>query len=63
MAVKEINGQTDIRFDYEEIKTGRKITSLKFNIFKDNSKRKEEVQIESKQKGSESGQTHEWTFC
>ncbi|WP_298841962.1 replication initiation protein [uncultured Clostridium sp.] len=29
---KEINNKSDIFFDFEEIKTGRKVTSIKFNI-------------------------------
>ena len=29
---KELKKLTDINFDFEEIKTGRKVTSLKFNI-------------------------------
>ena len=33
-AYKEINSQTDIRFEVEEIKTGRKVTHLKFLIHK-----------------------------
>jgi plasmid replication initiation protein len=32
VAQKEINNKTDISFDFEEIKTGRKVTSLKFYI-------------------------------
>ncbi|MBU3201805.1 replication initiation protein (plasmid) [Clostridium estertheticum] len=32
VALNEINTKTDIVFDYEEIKTGRKVTSIKFNI-------------------------------
>jgi plasmid replication initiation protein len=31
-AQKELNEKTDISFDFEEIKTGRKVTSLKFFI-------------------------------
>jgi len=31
-AQKELNNKTDINFDYEEIKTGRKVTSIKFYI-------------------------------
>ena len=31
-AQKELKKLTDIRFDFEEIKTGRKVTSLKFYI-------------------------------
>lgn len=34
---KEIKEKTDISFDYKEIKTGRKVTAIKFNI-KSNSK-------------------------
>ena len=32
VAQNEINPKTDITFDYEEIKTGRKVTSIKFYI-------------------------------
>jgi len=32
VAQKEINNKTDINFNFEEIKTGRKVTSLKFYI-------------------------------
>jgi len=32
VAQKEINNKTDISFDFEEIKTGRKVTNLKFYI-------------------------------
>lgn len=32
MAMKEINNYSDINFAYEEIKTGRKVTSIKFYI-------------------------------
>ena len=32
VALNEINTKTDIVFDYEEIKTGRKVTSIKFHI-------------------------------
>ena len=32
VAQKEINNKTDISFDFEEIKTGRKVTTLKFYI-------------------------------
>lgn len=31
-AQKELNSKTDISFEFEEIKTGRKVTSLKFHI-------------------------------
>ncbi|WP_252235748.1 RepB family plasmid replication initiator protein [Clostridium sp. ZS1] len=34
MAYEEINNCSDILFDYEEIKTGRKVTSIKFTIKK-----------------------------
>lgn len=33
-AQKELNKKTDIYFDFEEIKTGRKVTSIKFYIHK-----------------------------
>lgn len=33
-ARREINAKTDIAFDYEEIKTGRKVTALRFRITK-----------------------------
>lgn len=36
-AQKELNTKTDISFDFEEIKTGRKVTSLKF-LIKSNAK-------------------------
>lgn len=35
---KELKKSSDISFDFEEIKTGRKVTSLKFYIHKNNSK-------------------------
>ncbi|MCE5222280.1 MAG: replication initiation protein [Clostridium sp.] len=41
VAVKEVNLKTDIDFTLEEIKTGRKVTSIKFNI-----KKKKNVQNE-----------------
>lgn len=34
MARREINAKTDIAFEYEEIKTGRKVTALRFRITK-----------------------------
>jgi len=34
---KELLEKTDIYFEFEEIKTGRKVTGLKFKIFKNNS--------------------------
>jgi plasmid replication initiation protein len=39
-AIKEINDKSDLYVDFEEIKTGRKVTSIKFNI---KSKMKEET--------------------
>ena len=41
-AQKEINNNSDICFDFEEIKTGRKVTSIKF-IIKSNSNSKNEI--------------------
>lgn len=35
-AQKELNEKTDIKFEFEEIKTGRKVTSLKFFISSNN---------------------------
>ena len=35
MAMKEINNYSDISFEYEEIKTGMKVTSIKFYIKQD----------------------------
>lgn len=35
-AQKELNDKTDICFDFEEIKTGRKVTSIKFYIYSNN---------------------------
>jgi plasmid replication initiation protein len=40
VATKEINDKSDLYVDFEEIKTGRKVTSIKFNI---KSKMKEET--------------------
>lgn len=37
-AQKELNNKTDIYFDFEEIKTGRKVTSIKFFIYSNNKK-------------------------
>lgn len=48
-AQKELNGKTDISFDFEEIKTGRKVTSLKFYIKsnkKVNDPKEKQVKIE-----------------
>ena len=36
MAFKEINNLSDIKFTYEPIKTGRKVTSIKFHITQNN---------------------------
>lgn len=41
MAFEEINNYSDISFDYEEIKTGRKVTSIRFNIKQKNNARNE----------------------
>lgn len=43
---EELKAKTDINFDYEEIKTGRKITSLKF-IIKQNKISKNEIAVTS----------------
>lgn len=37
-AQKELKEKTDIRFDFEEVKTGRKVTSLKFYIYQNKAK-------------------------
>jgi len=39
-AQKELNANTDINFEFEEIKTGRKVTSLKFYINTNKTKNK-----------------------
>jgi plasmid replication initiation protein len=39
-AQKELNETTDIGFDFEEIKTGRKVTSIKFHIKTNKTKNK-----------------------
>jgi plasmid replication initiation protein len=44
VAQKELRLKTDISFDYEEIKTGRKVTSIKFNI-KQNKTDKNEIAV------------------
>jgi len=41
VAVKEINFKTDISFDFEEVKTGRKVTSIKFSIKQNKTSRNE----------------------
>jgi plasmid replication initiation protein len=48
-AQKEINGKTDIVFDFEEIKTGRKVTSIKFNIKSNRPKTLNEISVTSLQ--------------
>ena len=40
-AQKELEEKTDINFTFEEMKTGRKVTSIKFNIKKNNNTRNE----------------------
>jgi plasmid replication initiation protein len=45
-AQKELELKTDINFDYEEIKTGRKVTSIKF-IIRQNKTSKNEIAITS----------------
>ena len=32
-AQQELKEKTDISFDFEEVKTGRKVTSIKFHIY------------------------------
>lgn len=46
MAYEEINNCSDISFDYEEIKTGRKVTSIKF-IIKQNKNARNEIAVTS----------------
>ena len=46
VAQKELKDKTDISFDYEEIKTGRKVTSIKF-IINQNKKVKNEIAVTS----------------
>lgn len=43
IAQREINSKTDIRFDYEEIKTGRKVTAVRFFISKNDRQTIDEV--------------------
>ena len=52
-AQKELKNKTDIAFDYEEIKTGRKVTSLKFYI-KQNKTSKNEIAVTETLKGQQS---------
>lgn len=54
-AQKEINSNSDISFDFEEIKTGRKVTSIKFYIHSKNNSKDEiasTVDIETAQPNS-----------
>ena len=44
----ELADKTDIKFDYEEIKTGRKVTHIKFIIKQNNKENKEKELIEEK---------------
>lgn len=46
IAQKEINEHTDLNFDYEEIKSGRKVTHLKFFI----KQKKQEITDETKER-------------
>ena len=41
---KDLEKYTDIRFEFDEIKTGRKVTSLKFYILPNKPKKKEDTQ-------------------
>ncbi|MCK6259585.1 replication initiation protein [Fictibacillus sp. KIGAM418] len=40
VANKELEEKTDLRFEYEEIKVGRKVSSIKFSIYKNQAKHK-----------------------
>ena len=61
IAKREINEKTDINIDFEEIKTGRKVTSIKFNIEK---KEKQVKQIEtSETKEKKYSEEVESLFC
>lgn len=42
---KELNSKTDISFEFEEIKTGRKVTLLKFYIYSNKSKNLKDIKI------------------
>lgn len=42
-AQKELKGKTDIRFEFEEVKTGRKVTSIRFYIHKNTPKKPKPV--------------------
>lgn len=46
-AQKELKEKTDINFTYEELKTGRKVTSIKFNIISNKNKAKNEIAVAS----------------
>jgi plasmid replication initiation protein len=50
---EELKAKTDISFDYEEIKTGRKVTSIKFSI-KQNKISKNEIAVTETIKGQQS---------
>lgn len=50
---EELNSKTDISFDYEEIKTGRKITSIRF-IIKQNKASRNEIAVTETIKGQQS---------
>jgi len=61
IAEREINEKTDINISFEEIKTGRKVTSIKFNIEK---KEKQVKQIEtSETKEKKYSEEVESLFC
>ena len=51
-AVEEINDKTDLKVDFEEIKTGRKVTSIMFLIKKKNNQHKIENEEEDKTENS-----------
>jgi plasmid replication initiation protein len=54
MACKEINNYSDIKFTYEEIKTGRKVTNIRFDITNKRSKALGEISAtEDKEKTEE----------
>ena len=50
IAKREINEKTDIHISFEEIKTGRKVTSIKFNIVKKEFEKSEIKEAETKEK-------------
>ena len=47
-AQKELNNKTDIWFDFEEIKTGRKVTAIKFYIYSNNKKINNKINLNTK---------------